>query len=74
MRSPRPHSTGKNEYSEEDDRRGSCLEWSYVLEDHKSFSTRKKTGLFALFLFFASGAIVAVSAFLMTGCDTEEWI
>ena len=40
--------------------------------NHKSFSTRKKIGLFALFFFFPSGVVVAVSAFLMSGCDTED--
>ena len=42
------------------------------MEDHKSSPRRKKIGLFSLFLFFASGAVVEVSAFLMSGCDTSS--
>ena len=41
-------------------------------EEHKSSSRRKKIGLFSLFLFFASGAVVAVSAFLMSEYDVED--
>ena len=42
------------------------------MEDHKSSPRRKKIWLFSLFLFFASGAVVAVSAFRMSGYDVED--
>ena len=42
------------------------------MEDHKSSPRRKKIDVFDLFLFVASGAVVAVSAFLMSGCNTED--